>query len=276
MDPAPAPPPAPVPADDFRPAAWLADLRRAGQLLTRLPLPGDTAPPPAGAYARALRVYPMVGALIGLASGLVLLAAAGLPSPIAPLLAVTAVVLLTGALHEDGLADTADGFGARRSPAERLAIMRDSRIGTYGVLALGLVVALKVAALAAMAPLVACAALAAVGALSRSAFPGIVRALPPARSDGLGAALGRPSWTTATFAPAIGIVVALGTAGPDATARMLVAGVAVAVAMALLARRQVGGYTGDVLGATQQTTETVMLLALSADPSAIGHWIGQS
>ena len=268
----------PAPADDFRPAAWLADLRRAGQLLTRVPLPDDRAPAAAGTMARALRVYPLVGALIGLAAGLALVAAdaLGLPSPAGPLLALGYAALLTGALHEDGLADTADGFGVRRPAAERLAIMRDSRIGTYGVLALGLVLALKVAALAALAPWAACAALVAAGAASRAGFGLVVTALPPARADGLGAGLGRPSRATVLIALGFGMALAAAAVGPVPAAIALGAAAIVGAALAWLARRQVGGYTGDVLGATQQTTETVMLLALSADPSAIGRWIAQS
>ncbi len=267
----------PAPPDDFRAAAWLADLRRAGQLLTRVPLPGDPAPPVPGAAARSLRVCPLVGALLGFAAGLVLVAAdaAGLPAVAGPLLALAAAALLTGGLHEDGLADTADGFGARRTPAERLAIMRDSRIGTYGVLALGLALALKVAALAALAPGAACAALAAAGALSRATVPAVAIALPPARSDGLGAGLGRPSGATAAIALLLGLGLAATAVGPLAAARAAAAAAIATVALALLARRQVGGYTGDVLGATQQTTETAMLLALSTDPSVIGRWIGQ-
>lgn len=254
------------PPEDFHPGAWLADLRRAGQLLTRIPLPGDTEAPPPGALARALRVFPLVGALLGLGSGLVLLAAhlLGLPSPAGALLALGAGMVLTGALHEDGLADTADGFGVRRSAAERLAIMRDSRIGTFGVLALGVVLAIKVAALAAIDPWLAPAALAATGAASRAVFPALAIILQPARRDGLGAGMGSPSATTLAIAVALGTTAMLATAGPARGAMALGAGAAAMLAMAWLARRQVGGYTGDVLGATQQVTEMVMLLTMAA------------
>jgi adenosylcobinamide-GDP ribazoletransferase len=258
----------------FRAAAWLADLRRAGQLLTRIPLPDDAAPPEPGALARALRVFPLVGALIGLVSGLVLVAAShlGLPGAVAALLALATGLLLTGALHEDGLADTADGFGVRRSAAERLAIMRDSRIGTYGVLALGLVVALKASALASLEPWTACAALAASAAASRATFPVLALILPPARSDGLGARMGRPSASTAAIAIAIGTAAALASLGPGPGAAALLAAAAAFAALAWLARRQVGGYTGDILGATQQVTETAMLLAVAASPWAANPW----
>ncbi|BBK39662.1 adenosylcobinamide-GDP ribazoletransferase [Allostella sp. ATCC 35155] len=268
----------PAPHDDFRPAAWFADLRRAGQLLTRLPLPGDVGAPPPGSYARAMRAYPLVGGLIGLAAGLTLSACAaiGLPAPTGPILALVVAALLTGGLHEDGLADTADGFGARRPTAERLAIMRDSRIGTYGVLALVFVLSLKVAAMTSLVPVAGCAALVAAGALSRATLAGIVRALPPARPGGLGASLGHPSAASALLSLLLGVAVALAAVGPSAAARIALVAVIAAVAMALLARRQVGGYTGDVLGATQQVTETAMLVALSADPVAIAHWIGRS
>lgn len=268
----------PAPHDDFRPAAWLADLRRAGQLLTRLRLPGDADPPPPGSFARAMRTYPLLGGLLGLAAGLTLLACAaiGLPAPTGPILALVVAALLTGGLHEDGLADTADGFGVRRPPAERLAIMRDSRIGTYGVLALVFVLSLKLAAVASLVPEAGCAALVAAGALSRATLAGIVRGLPPARAEGLGASLGRPSRANALLSLLLGVAVAVAAVGPSAAARIALVAMIAAVGMALLARRQVGGYTGDVLGATQQVTETAMLLALSADPVAIVHWIGRS
>ena len=267
----------PAPHDDFRPTAWLADLRRAGQLLTRLPLPGDVGAPPPGCFARAMRAYPLVGGLIGLTAGLALLACAaiGLPAPAGAILALVVSALLTGGLHEDGLADSADGFGARQPAAERLAIMRDSRIGTYGVLALAFVLSLKVAAVAALVPAAGCAALVAAGALSRATLAGIVRALPPARPGGLGASLGYPSAASALLSLLLGVAVAIAAVGPSAAARIALVAVIAAVAMALLARRKVGGYTGDVLGATQQVTETAMLLALSADPAAIAHWIGR-
>ena len=266
-----------MPSDDFRPAAWIADLRRAAQLLTRIPLPGDAGPPEPGALARALRVFPLVGALLGLAGALVLAAThlLGLPQPAGPLLALAAVMLLTGALHEDGLADTADGFGVRRSPAERLAIMRDSRIGTFGVLALGMMLAIKVAALAAMPPWLAGAALVATAAASRSVFPVLAIALPPARSDGLGAGMGRPSGATMAIAIGLGVAALLAAVGPARATAALAAATAAVLVLGWLARRQVGGYTGDVLGATQQTTETVMLLAIAAQPWASPAWAAQ-
>lgn len=260
--------------DDFRPAAWLADLRRAGQLLTRVPLPGDLEPPEPGSLARALRVFPLVGGALGAVSGLVLVAASflGLPGLVSVLLALAAGMILTGALHEDGLADTADGFGVRRSAAERLAIMRDSRIGTYGVLALGMVVATKASALAALDPWVACAALIGAGAASRATFPVLAVVLRPARSDGLGAGMGRPSASTVAAAIAIGTAVAMATLGPGRGAIALLAAAAAVAALAWLARRQVGGYTGDILGATQQVTETMMLVAVVANPWATNPW----
>ncbi len=262
----------PAASEDFRPAAWLADLRRAGQFLTRIPLPDDPTPPAPGALARALRVFPLVGAAVGLACGLVLVGAAqaGLPGPVAVLLALAAGMVLTGGLHEDGLADTADGFGVRRPAAERLAIMRDSHIGTYGVLALGMVVAIKAAALAALDPWVAGAALVGTGAASRATVPVLAMILPPARADGLGAGMGRPSAATLAVALALGAAAALAALDPAPALAALAAAAMAAATLAWLARRQVGGYTGDILGAAQQTTETAMLLAVVAGPWAAG------
>ncbi|MGE0725915.1 MAG: adenosylcobinamide-GDP ribazoletransferase, partial [Alphaproteobacteria bacterium] len=216
--------------------------------------------------ARALRVFPVIGAAIGAAGGLVLVIAAALDLPplAAALLALGAIAVLTGALHEDGLADAADGFGAGRDAADTVAIMRDGRIGAYGALALVGVVGLKVAALAALTPGAALLALAAAGAGSRAAIAAIAWMVPPARPDGLGAALGRPADAAALVALGTGTLAAIVLIGPAGGAVALVAAAIVAGALAWLAQRRIGGYTGDVLGAIQQMTETTMLLAAAA------------
>ncbi len=159
-------------------------------LLTRLPVGrlARTAPPP----GQAVWAYPVVGAMVGLAGAGVFwaAAAAGLPPTLSALFAVATTMLLTGGLHEDGLADTADGFGGGRDRARKLAIMRDSRIGSYGALALMLSLAVRVAALAAMRhPAVA---MIVSGALGRGAMVGLLLMLRPARRDGLAASLGKP------------------------------------------------------------------------------------
>ena len=242
-------------------SSWVVEARRALAFLTRLPLgPAGAAEP--GALARAAWAFPLAGVLVGVAGAILLTLGdrLGLPILASALLAVAATVAVTGALHEDGLADFADGLGGSDA-AQALAIMRDSRIGSFGVLALILGVGLRVAALAALPDTrLAAAALIAAHALSRGLLPAMMVSLDPARSDGLGAEAGRPSPAVAGIAAAIGLAVAL-LALP--AGRGLVAVILAALAMAalgLLARRRLGGYTGDVLGAAQQVGEIVMLL----------------
>ena len=183
----------------------------------------------------------------------------------AAVLAVFASIVLTGALHEDGLADTADGLIGGRDREQRLAIMHDSRHGTFGVIALVLSVLLRTTALAVIGEGVHSGlALIAAHAASRAALPVAMFVLAPARADGLGAGAGRPSMAPAIAALAIGLLVSLASLAP---ARGLVAiGLAGAAMFALgvLAYRRIGGYTGDVLGAFQQVGEIVMLLTAAA------------
>src|SRR5436190_14670543 len=128
---------------------WLDDFKTSVAFLTRLPMPHPDGAMP-GNFVRAHRLFPVVGALIGLAVGLVclVLRSAGLPDLAAAALALGAGAILTGALHEDGLADVADGFGGGSDQAAKLEVMRDSRVGTYGVLVLITAFVAKVGALA--------------------------------------------------------------------------------------------------------------------------------
>jgi adenosylcobinamide-GDP ribazoletransferase len=242
------------------------DFSLATALLTRLPI-GAPAIPEDGAIAAASWAFPLVGAGIGALASVAFFIAetAGLAELPSALLAVAAGVALTGAFHEDGLADTADGFGGGVGREAKLAIMRDSRHGTFGILALVLSVGLRASAVAAIGdPIHAGLALIAAHAVSRGALPSVMRLLPPARADGLGAAAGRPSLAVAIAAAAIGTAIGLAMLGPrtGAVAIVLAAG-AVGLA-AILARRQIGGYTGDVLGFCQQIGEIVMLLVAAA------------
>lgn len=244
-------------------AGPLADLHLAAVFLTRLPLP-DCGMLPAGALARAMRGFPVVGAGVGLIGGLTFVAAGSvLPMPVAALLAILATVLATGALHEDGLADTADGMGARGGRERRLEVMRDSRSGAYGVLALLFSVGLRAACLAAApSTLAGLGAMVAAAALSRALIPAAMQVMPPARADGLGASAGVPDASVAALAAVLGVVIAgagLGLAVPFA----VLAALALAVVMVVIARRMLGGYTGDVLGAVQQTAELGIWLAVA-------------
>jgi adenosylcobinamide-GDP ribazoletransferase len=240
----------------------LADLHLAAAFLTRLRLP-DCGPVAEGALARAMRAFPLVGALLGLAAGGIYgVTASVLPPLPSALLAVLALVLLTGALHEDGLADLADGLGARGGRERRLEVMRDSRTGAYGVLALVFSVSLRVSAVAALPHgWGAVGALMAAAALSRALIPAVLQGLPPARSDGLGASAGVPHAGIAATALGLGLALAIAGLGLTGALAAIVAAGLAALAVATVARRALGGYTGDVLGAVQQAAEAAILLA---------------
>ena len=201
--------------------------------------------------------------------------AANVPNSVAALLALAALAAITGALHEDGLADTADGLGGGRDRAAMLAIMRDSRIGTYGTLALLFSVAIRAAALAALAafPFRAALALVLAATLSRALALWHWHHHLPARSDGLAFAAGRPDW--------LAFAIGAGTGALAAILALAVFGLAglLGLVMALfgtiffagLCRRTLGGHSGDTIGAAQQIAETLLLAGLSAGaiPTAI-------
>ncbi|WP_207456967.1 adenosylcobinamide-GDP ribazoletransferase [Azospirillum sp. SYSU D00513] len=244
---------------------WTDDLALAVVFMTRLPLRLRGAPAE-GAQARSMGWFPLVGAGVGLLGGGVhaLALLANLPPLAAALLALAAMAWATGALHEDGAADVADGFGGGRDRTRKLEIMRDSRVGSYGVLAIVFSVGIRAAALAALAgPLEAVLALAASGALSRGGMAVMARLMAPARADGLAARQGRPGTGTVALSLALSAAIAtaaLGMAAPAALAAAALGGWAVAA----LARRQIGGHTGDVFGAAQQVAEAAVLLTLTA------------
>jgi adenosylcobinamide-GDP ribazoletransferase len=219
---------------------------------------------------RAAKYFPLVGVIVGGCSAGVLLLTGEIWSGVLPaLLAVGASIALTGALHEDGIADTADGFGGGRSRETRLVIMKDSRIGSYGALALGFSVALRVAALAVLPPWVGAAALIAAHAGGRLAAGAAMTVLPYA---------GDPAATKLTYveAPprsseiAVALIFILIASLPLARTGILVAligllsGAALACCLVAAGRKLIGGYTGDVLGATEQLFEIGLLLAVAA------------
>jgi adenosylcobinamide-GDP ribazoletransferase len=237
----------------------------ATAVLTRLPVGVPVSSE--GAVGRASWAFPVIGAGIGMLAALALFAASmcGLGDAPAVLLALVVAGLVTGALHEDGLSDTADGFGGGEDRDEKLAIMRDSRQGTYGVLALILSIGLRAVALASIpGPIEGGLALIAAHAASRGFLAPAMRLLRPAREDGLGAMAGTPSIPAALISTGVGIFVAVGMLGPVRGAVALAVSGAAVAAAAVLARRQIGGYTGDVLGAFQQVGEIVMLLVAAA------------
>jgi adenosylcobinamide-GDP ribazoletransferase len=242
---------------------WLDDLVAATAFLTRVPVPHRASPPN---LARAYRAFPLLGAAIGAAVGAVylLLLWIGLPTICAAVLALGAGALLTGALHEDGLADLADGFGGGRDKAAKLDVMRDSRLGTYGSLALMTSFVAKIGALSTLPRSEVIVAMIATHALARAPLAVLAAAMPYARADGLAASAGRPDSLIALTACVVATVIAL-VALPAATAMTAAFVTAVtAASLAALAQQQIGGQTGDVLGAVEQVCEVAMLLTLAA------------
>jgi adenosylcobinamide-GDP ribazoletransferase len=241
----------------------------AVQFLTRLPTPAlaDFEP---GWITRSARYFPLVGLLVGAACAGVLLAAGQLWSgPLPALLAVAAGMLITGGFHEDGLADAADGLGGGQTPSRRLEIMKDSRIGTYGVLALGLVLASKIAALAALPP--ATAALALVAAHGAGRVAAVAVMVRQAHVSDPASAKYKPApdgvrGAELLVAALLGLwpLALLGGAGLVGAA----VGAVLALLLAATARRLIGGYTGDVLGAVEQVCELGVLLGVAAMAAA--------
>jgi adenosylcobinamide-GDP ribazoletransferase len=250
---------APVPPRD---SPRLSDVLVAASLLTRVPVPVDHGAA-MGRVSRASWAYPVIGAALGGLVGTVAFALQqmGLSPLLSAIAAVAAGLWLTGALHEDGLADCADGFGGGHTPARRLEIMRDSRLGTFGAAALMLALMAKVALLAELGPGVAVAA-AVGGAVSRVPMAWAPRLMPPARRDGLSAGVGPPPLWSASLALAVGLGIAAGLSGFGVLA-IAVAVTGAAGAVGWVARRCIGGQTGDVLGAMQVLGELAALAVLT-------------
>ena len=247
-------------------SAWMrvSDIFAGFALLTRLPLRASDAALARG--AAAAWSWPLVGAVLGGIAGLaaVVLLSLGLPAPVAAGLCLGLMVVMTGALHEDGLADTADGFWGGWTVERRLEIMKDSHIGSYGVIALILSLGLRWLALSTLFEAgLALPALIAAGALSRAVMPALMHALPPAREGGLSRSVGRVSFDTAVLAAAVAMVLALLALGLAALPLVLAATVA-GWGIGALARAKIGGQTGDILGAAQQMAEISLLLLLAS------------
>ena len=216
-----------------------------------------TGPPD---VARSVPWFPVVGGLLGVVgAGTYAAARLALPPFVAATLAVGVVVALTGALHEDGLADTADAFGGW-SREEALRILKDPAHGTYGVVALALSLLLRVGALATLDRWSALAVLPAAYALSRAAAMGLLGTLEPAIEQGLGASYGSiVTGRRVAAAISVGLLLALTSLGLWALPASLLAALGAWI-VGRLAIRKIGGITGDVLGAAQQVAEVLVLL----------------
>jgi len=244
---------------------WIARIHLATAFLTRLPVP-EVCMDAAGSLAAAMSMFPLVGAAIGGFGGVIYLVCSHIVWPLpASVIAIAGMVLVTGALHEDGLADFADGLGARGDKETRLAAMRDPHVGVYGTLAVGLAILLRVALLSsAPSGWAGLGALVAAASLSRAAIPAAMQLLPPARADGLGAGAGVPDFTVAALSTAIAITLSLITVGFGATLLGLLGTVIASALIGLIAKRALGGFTGDVLGAVQQASELFILIAVAS------------
>ena len=245
---------------------WIRDVAVAGLFLTRLPFrpKGGVGP---NDLADAGRAYPFIGLLVGAFAGTALMLASELDlHPLAcAFIGLALAALVTGGLHEDGLADVADGFGGGHDRASKMRIMRDSRIGAFGVLALMFSVGIRAAILSGLpGPGMAAAALVGAAVLSRAVLPALMIFVPLARTDGLAATAGRPGSLTLVLALVVGAVLAGPFIGITATLTGAVTALIVAGLLGLLAQRQIGGYTGDVLGSAQQLAEIAVLMIVGA------------
>lgn len=257
-------------------ATWLVHELRlffvALQFFTRVPVPRWVGFEPDW-LNQCARHFALIGVFVGVVAAVVLWAASWLlPLPVAVLLSIAATMLLTGGFHEDGWADTCDGLGGAVSRERALEIMKDSRIGAYGAMGLLMMLALKASALASLPVAWGCAALLLGHTVSRAASTALIRFLPYAGD--LEHAKAKP---LAQRISSAGFVVSCGWVLPVAGGLVLyqarwvwpvVAGLLISVLGAVWCarwlRRRLGGVTGDTLGATQQLTELLLLLAWAA------------
>ena len=240
-------------------------LRRAWAFLTRLP--GGAHPGDDRELGRSVPWFPIVGAVLGALSGTVYWALHGsLGAPLAAVLAVAVGAVATGCFHEDGLADTADALGGM-TRQRRLDIMKDSRVGVFGVMALVLSTLVRVFAVSSLDPVDGLIALLVAHMLGRAMAVAVMGVAPTAAGAGLGHSYAAhlPRARTAAVVVATSAVAAgLGPSG----AVSLAAATAGAALVALVARRAFGGTTGDVLGASEQIAEMAVLVVaagLAAD-----------
>lgn len=235
----------------------------AVRFLTRVPVPGPDVP-----HRRAVPWFPVVGALVGAVAGA---AAALLGEWLGPMLAgglgVIVALVVTGAFHEDGLADVADAFGGGWDREQRLAILKDSRHGTYGVAALCASIVVRVVATGSLlatphGQAAVFAALVAAHTLGRAAAVGVLAIAPPAdpSAQGLGVSAGRELRTPAVVASLAGAVVLAALATGWWAAGLTAAAAAGGAAVAILSLRKIGGVVGDALGAAEQVAECLVLV----------------
>lgn len=269
--------PSPSPNTGFAPGPLLADLAGMVRFYSRIPVPrlsADDDPAAMPVFGRAIRMLPVAALLIALPAALTvfLLGSTGLPTLAVAGLGLAVAWATTGGLHEDGLADMADGFGGGASPERKLEIMKDSRIGSYGAAALALALLVRASLIAGVletaGPLGAALAWLGAASVSRTFALLVWSRLPPARADGASNAAGRPEAGvvpgTLWGAALIGLVLAAPHSGTIGVVVGLGLALGAVLALSALARRQIGGQTGDVIGAGQQVAEIGFLVGLTA------------
>lgn len=256
---------------------WLIATAICVRFFSRLPvraMPGETDLHAAPDFRTVPRALPVAALIIALPAALLLagLGATGLDALVVAVLTLAISVAVTGALHEDGLADTADGLFGGRTAERRLEIMKDSRIGSYGAVAIGLSLLLRASALSAILDAAGVgagvAALLSAACWSRMEGLFLLAREAPARKDGASAAVGQPTRGTvwAAVGLSLAIVAVLGWAASLPIAGVLLGlGLARLATMGLgrLARRLIGGQTGDIVGAAQQCAEIAIYLGLA-------------
>ncbi|MER9841301.1 adenosylcobinamide-GDP ribazoletransferase [Mesorhizobium australicum] len=252
-----------LPKITLSPRQVLDDIALCLVFFTRLPLPVFDYR--GRGLAAAIWAAPIAGLVVGLIGAIVFATAERFGLAIGPsaALALVATVATTGCLHEDGLSDVADGFGGGKSRGRKLEIMRDSRIGAYGAVALALSLLIRWSALSQVVePTQALFALVAAHAASRGVLGAFMHLLPPARSDGLSAGAGTVSLETAIAGAVLGAIPLLLLGLGGATAALILLGLFFA-AFHALCLNQIEGQTGDAVGALQQLSEIAVLLVAS-------------
>ncbi|HSM41699.1 MAG TPA: adenosylcobinamide-GDP ribazoletransferase [Afifellaceae bacterium] len=242
------------------------DTRESLAFFTRLPVGSKDTLTDLRISAAA---WPLAGGIIVLVPAILLWLAvmAGMPSLIAAVLALALAVAITGGLHEDGLADTADGFGGGETRERKLEIMRDSRLGSYGALALIFVIMIRVMSLAMLSGEAGRGAIAlfSVALVSRTLALWHWSSLEPARNEGLAFSAGRPDWRALAIGAGVGVVGLIALLFAFGTATLFAAAIAfiVTIAFTSLSKSQIGGHTGDTIGACQQVAEAALLAGLT-------------
>lgn len=256
----------------MRAGEFLNDAMRSVSFLSRIPVHDIFFEGPQRSIAQTAGAFPLAGLFITLPIAILAscLASTGADALVISVIVLVVATLATGALHEDGLADTADGFGGGHDKARALTIMKDSRIGTYGAMALISSFVLRAACLAALvreaSALSVAAVLLATACVSRALMVWHWQSLPPAKAAGIAVAAGQPGKAEARTALAFGfaaILIALPFISLKACIAALAASIAATYLFSRFCRRKIDGHTGDTIGATQQITEIVMLASLA-------------